>query len=213
MNEHDAEDCLAFYLKHMERVLLEPAIDADAIESAEVDRQRFLEALAITAELLKTIGAKEAAVEKLMQFYAALMDLGMGTQNPILVPRKLKSTPPVQTDIWRARATVAFAIECLVRSGMSPPDAAEEAAKIAILKRLLKRNANLKTSSLNWRNTLSEGSVENDVAKLRWRVCREKAAEIELMMTPAERQDYFKGEGRRMLEVAAMEAQAFPEKA
>jgi hypothetical protein len=216
VSEKTAIAALTYFHETMKQTLLGPAtgvngiMNPELLTDAEQDRERFMEAIGLTIHFLKMIGAEDSLTNKLMQLYAALFDLRRGAISPMLRTNKLDSAPPVRSEIWRARAAVAIALDYLVKSGLSPDAASQEVARLPVLKRLLKTNAKLKSSSLNWRTRLAEGSVENDVAKIRWSASREKLVESERNMTPSAFQDFLKLEGQRMLQVASNEAAVIP---
>jgi hypothetical protein len=176
---------------------------SDAGSEVETDRERLADVIALTSVFMGDAGAS-AAKDKLMGYYSALRDLSQGITHPIFKASVRMGKPPPSSEMWRSRATVAIALDCLLKSKISFDDAFKKIKKMPNIKRIVSGGGNLKKSVKNWRDTLNDGSVENHIALERWRAAQQALAkftapdDISLNML-------FHEEAERLLKVAARE--------
>jgi hypothetical protein len=146
------------------------------LSAVERDRQRLADVIARTAVFMGEAGAP-AAQAKLMGYYALLTDLDRGIDHPIFKARKRRGKPPPSSQEWLSRATVAIALDCYLRAKIPFKDAYNKIKKVPNIQRLVSTGSDLKKSVQNWRDTLNAGSVDNLIAKERWRAAQQIVAQ------------------------------------
>ncbi|QDM15180.1 hypothetical protein [Tardiphaga sp. vice278] len=190
------------FFDEMHRIVLQPFAGIKDIPEAIGERKRFMEVMALLIVFLKKLGADRELTHKLSNYYASLRDLERGTTHPILLAKSLNHKPPLSSDVWRSRATLAIALDCLVAANVPLQGAVATVAKIpGIVKLLSSPTANVASSLKNWRNTLGEKSVSSEVAADRWATYLqdvEQSAPTDAMS----RQDWFKETAKLLLDVA-----------
>ena len=136
------------------------------------ERRRWIELHALGIKFMQYLGVDEHSLDKAMLWLEALSDLEDGVTAPILKAKGKKPEPPTSA-IWRARAALAIALEYLIEAGISDAKALNEVAKTPGIEKLLRRKGSGVEASLkNWRVTLREKSVSNDLANQRWDASR-----------------------------------------
>jgi hypothetical protein len=155
------------YVRTLEMMLLAEKSSTDLTE-VEMDRERLADVIARTAAFMGEAGASTAK-DKLMGYYSALRDLDQGITHPIFKAATRIGKPPPGSVVWRSRATVAIALDCFLRAGISFDDAFKRIKKVPNIQRLVSPGRDLKKSVQNWRDTLNDGSVDNYIALERWR--------------------------------------------
>ena len=185
------------------RIILKPYPDIENDSGPISERKRFMEFVALTREFLRLMSADEQLLQQIMVYYSALRDLSRGATHPILKPADLAHAPPLNSDVWRSRSTLAIALDYLVLAGISLREASKMVSKThGIEKLLIKPTAKAESSVRNWRTTLDNKTVGNDAAAERWKASREYLSSI-AGMDRTSRQDLLRGEGKRLLSVAA----------
>jgi hypothetical protein len=166
------------FVEEAHRILLAPR-PPSADSSAVADRKRLMEFIALTTDYLDRLGGDERLFNKLMTYYAGLRDLDLGLTAPFLVSREIHNAPPLSSEIWRLRATLAVALDYLVIAGEPMEKAASRVARTKGIERLLSAQAkDAKTSVKKWRGELRRGNVKSEVAKIAWCESRKRLAEL-----------------------------------
>ena len=98
-------------------------------DSPAAERERFMEFIGLTVWILRKFEGTEDTSNKLMMYYAALLDLSEGTVHPILKSAPLQNAAPTNTDVWRTRAALAVALDFLVRAKVPLNEAARRVGK------------------------------------------------------------------------------------
>jgi hypothetical protein len=169
------------FLEEAQRILSDPR-PPSADSSAVADRKRLMEFIALATDYLRRIGGSERLFHKLMTYYGGLRDLDFGVTAPFLKCQKVHNAPPQSSEIWRLRATLAVALDYLVRAGEPVDDAARTVGRTKGIERLLSGRAkvvtetNAASSVKKWRGDLMRGSVKSDMAQRVWRASREELA-------------------------------------
>jgi hypothetical protein len=166
--DKEISEAFQCYYRELHRILLSPVIDAEDAEPAKVERKRFMEFIALTVFTLRKFDCDDAAINKLMSYYGTLMDLENGRVHPILQQTVKDHASAESTEWWRIRATLAAALEFLIRAKMPPGDAKRQVGRTKQIKKILKRNADPANSVWSWRAKLRRGSTSNLVAKAIW---------------------------------------------
>jgi hypothetical protein len=179
-DEDEGRQILKAYFDEVHQILLGP-YPGTSTDPAVIDRHRLVAFLDRTTILLRRIGAGEHLFNKLMIFSAALRDMDRGVASPIFTPRNLSHSPPLSSAIWRLRAILAVALDCLVRAKVPLPEAARTVVRIPGIKLLLSGQArdDAKASVMRWRKDLRRGKVTAGVARMVWQESREKLASID----------------------------------
>jgi hypothetical protein len=199
-----------FFFEELQRILVGKVSVPNGESEAITERRRFMEAIALLATFSKEMGVSQELIYKLSAYFTALQDLGSGTTHPILQAVVLPHSQPLNSDIWRSRATLAISLDYLVLSGLPLADAATRVAKTKGIEKLLSGSATKPISSLkNWRVTLDNGSVTNEVGRKRWKASRE-TLEIMNKMDASQRQDKLKRKAEELLDVAAKDIARIP---
>jgi hypothetical protein len=177
------------FLDYLLQILLEPYGGEDpAID----DRQRLMDILALNSEYIRRSGADAnyAARDKISLFSVALEDLEDGVTHPMF-KAKYTLKPPLSSGVWRLRATLAIALDYLVRAREPLQDAAIKIARTPGIEYLLSGRAlsaearkeaqksDAHTSVIRWRNTLRRGEKTNKYARMAWEASRETLASID----------------------------------
>ena len=176
---------------------------SEGLSEVERDRQRLADIIARTAVFMGEAGVP-AAKDKLMGYYAALLDLDRGIAHPIFkAPTRKKGKPPPSSQVWRSRATVAIALDCYLKAKISFEVAFKKIKKVPNIQRLV-TGSDLETSVENWRNTLNAGTVDNRIALERW---QDAQRELKKFVAPDEmsRNMLLSKEADRLLKVVAGE--------
>jgi hypothetical protein len=98
----------------------------------------------------------------LFELASALEDLDRGIVRPLLKPSPLRNRPPDPSNIWRARARVALALDALMRSGLKRTEAANKIARDKKLRALAgKRAGKFPATVIGWRNDFNAGRVDD----------------------------------------------------
>jgi hypothetical protein len=156
------------YYRELHRILLSPVIDAENAEAAKAERKRFMEFIALTVFTLRRFDCDDALINKLMSYYGAMMDLENGRVHPILQQTVKDHASAESTEWWRIRATLAAALDFLIRAKMPLEDAKRRVSRTKQIKKILKRNADPANSVWSWRAKLRRGSTSNLVANAIW---------------------------------------------
>jgi hypothetical protein len=156
------------YYRELHRVLLSPVMDAEDAGPAKVERKRFMEFIALTVFTLRKFDCDDTLINKLMSYYGALVDLENGRVHPILQQTVKDHVSAESTEWWRIRATLAAALEFLIRAGMPHENAKIKLGRTKQIKKILKRNADPAKSVESWRIKLRRGSTSNLVANVIW---------------------------------------------
>src|SRR5262249_13410845 len=64
--------------------------------------------------------------DRFFELGSALADLNIGTVSPLLAPVSIGNRPADPSQLWRARARAALALEAFIRAGLSHDDATAE---------------------------------------------------------------------------------------
>jgi hypothetical protein len=166
--DKEVSEAFQHYFHELHRVLLSPVIPSGEDEPAKVERKRFMEFIGLTVVTFRKFECDDALINKLMSFYGALMDLENGRVHPILQPTFVASVPPESTERWRIRATLAVALEYLIRAKTPFDEAVRKVAGARWINQILKSRAAAKSSLKSWRNDLRTGKVTNQVALKAW---------------------------------------------
>jgi hypothetical protein len=136
----------------------------DEQPSPERARDQYVVALAAIYRFLMRVEPVHGA--HFLRLGDAIAELNIGARSGLLVPTKTTSSP-IPPQIWRARASVVFAINALVEAGINPRAATKELLKkfpgierLAGNKSL--KNKNLAATLLEWRRTLASPSRHRD---------------------------------------------------
>jgi hypothetical protein len=156
------------YFAELHTILLSQSDDHTLINLARAERERFIQFIALTSFLLRHFDSDEALISKLMLYVSALKDLETGRVHPILQPTFVASVPPESTERWRIRATLAVALEYLIRAQTPFDEAVRKVAGARRINQILKSRAAAKSSLKSWRNDLRTGKVTNQVALKAW---------------------------------------------
>jgi hypothetical protein len=117
-------------------------------------RERIRATLDLTAELTKRLRVPDAVAGSIGQLAAAVSALNVGDVNPLLAPTDKRGGPPRDpAEVWKLRADVALAVECLASAPGKTRQWAitQVAAKFKNLKRLCRRaNDDFATSAESW---------------------------------------------------------------
>jgi hypothetical protein len=128
------------------------------------ERERYSAALVAAAQFFIRLGEGQIG-ERFFELASAIADLNSGTQHPILVPVRTDNRRPDTSQMWRARASVALALEAAIRSGLSQGAAAARIArKFPSLTKLAgsrAKNSPLETIVLGWRKELKAARIKN----------------------------------------------------
>jgi hypothetical protein len=139
--DKEISETFQHYYRELHRILLSPVIDAERAGPAKAERKRFMEFIALTVFTLRKFDCEDALITKLMSFYGALMDLQNGRAHPILQQTVKDHASAESTEWWRIRATLAAALEFLIRAKMPLRDAMRKLGRTKQIKKILKRNA------------------------------------------------------------------------
>jgi uncharacterized protein YoaH (UPF0181 family) len=163
---------------------------APAGENITALQGQYTLALAGLAQFIKRCGIGDDISQRFEELAAAMGDLPSGTRAPILTPAK--RTPVERSDIWSVRVNAVLGVESLILSGLSPDDAIKlVATKYRDLDRLRAPNkGDLKTSLKSWRNRLTQGRVENAVAKAAFITEMKKLQYTAAISSPGDRRKY-----------------------
>ena len=161
-SEHECREALNLLFQ-----LLRMAFDRRT-ETVRDSRGQYIIALHDLAMFLKmvSVGKDKDIAQRFIQLALALFDIQRGTQPELLrINVSLHGRPVDPTDVWMVRSHAAAALECLVRSGMSEPDAAKLIVKnCPEISKAVRPGRNDVDSLLYWRKALNEKSPKNDIA-------------------------------------------------
>jgi hypothetical protein len=127
-------------------------------------RDQYVMALAAVYRFLMRVDPVHGA--HFLRLGDAIAELNIGARSALLAPLKTKSNP-IPPQVWHARASVVFAVNALVETGLEPLHAAKELLKnfpgIEKLagKKSLNKNALAKTL-LEWEKTFRSPSRRKD---------------------------------------------------
>jgi hypothetical protein len=150
-----------------------------------VGRQSAINDLVDTAKLLKSLEVDDDIWKRFYDLAHALDDLKHGIVSPVLKAADVHNRASDNSAVWGARAKVAVALECLLRGGMSPKEAASIVSRRRSLNPLLRQGTNLETAPLNWHRNLRRRQNKNEAAQIIWEEFQE-ACSGELKFTPDE---------------------------
>ncbi len=187
------------FLDDLLQILLEPR---DGNNPAHDDRLRLIAILELLSRYLDGSGAdaKIAAIDKLALLSLALWDLDSGVTHPMFKAKKLKHGAPDNTAIWRSRTILAVAFDYLMKASVPSRVASKKISKTLGIKKLLSKGAKAETSLINWRETLRNGVVANELAREHWTQFQKKLDG--LTGSPSDKQKFLKAEAERLIAVA-----------
>jgi hypothetical protein len=187
------------FFDYLKQIWLESYRDEDA---AIAHRHRLADTLGLIAAGLEKSEAGYAVSDRLALVCSALWDLDDGVTHPIFKAKKLSHGPRLNSVIWRARTTVAVALDFLMKADVPETDALKQVAKIpGIEKLLIGRNPSKEKSPKNWRVLLDSGQFPNDVIRDQWDRSREFIAKMTGF--PSEKRKIFKAEAEHLIAAAA----------
>jgi|ERR1700674_194565 len=138
--------------------------EPDSPRTVGNERERHAAALVRVAQFFCALGDRRLG-DRFFELSSAIAELSQGTLHPLLRQARPQSRPADPSQLWRARARVALALEALIRTGLSPSEAAAEVArkvpKIGNLAGAKARMSKLPTTMLGWRKQISAGRVKN----------------------------------------------------
>src|SRR6202521_3704052 len=140
--------------------------EPDSPRTVGNERERHAAALVRVAQFFCALGDRRLG-DRFFELSSAIAELSQGTLHPLLRQARPQSRPADPSQLWRAH--VALALEALIRTGLSPSEAAAEVArkvpKIGNLAGAKARMSKLPTTMLGWRKQISAGRVKNFQAK------------------------------------------------
>jgi hypothetical protein len=138
----------------------EPGYPLDSMN----ERERYAAALIVLANYFSSLSVKPIA-GRFFELGSAIADLNNGTVHSLLRPVRADNRRADPSQLWRARAHVALALEALLRSGLNRQDAALKVARqypgIASLAGLRAKDSALQTTLFGWRREFKAGRVKN----------------------------------------------------
>jgi hypothetical protein len=108
------------------------AFSANALVSGskeEIERARYVVALTAVAKFFDTFKDTSFIANHFAELASAIQDLDAGVTRPLLSAAKKSGNPVEASNLWRARASVAIAIEARRRQGKNRKVAAKSIAK------------------------------------------------------------------------------------
>jgi hypothetical protein len=133
---------------------------------AFAERSAYVSALYSVGLFLQQVPTIHDYASKFMTLASALDDLDQGTVHSILKPTKIDSRPPDPTDVWIRRAMAAFAVEILLRCGMTSIQVKKLVDKdFGGLVAVARRSSSAGRTVITWRNTFVRGKVKNRIAQ------------------------------------------------
>ena len=145
-----------------------------------------------------------AARDKLAFIIAALWDLDDGVTHPIFKSKKLSHGKRLNSAIWRARTTVAIALDFLMKANVPETEALKQISKIPGIEKLLSgKNPSKEKSPKNWRVLLDGEQFPTGLVREQWDASRKFIAK--LTGSPLAKRKIFKAEAKRLLAASAKE--------
>lgn len=121
-------------------VQLENALFLARPDLAPRHRWRYEAAITAIVRFLNEHAVPAHILGEFLELALALIDLDRGVVHPMLAPAKVSHRRPIRSDVWRARAHVVVAAECLIASGMRKSDTCRHIAKELLAARLTLAN-------------------------------------------------------------------------
>lgn len=127
------------------------------------DRERLAVALFHVARFFANFHVPFA--DRFFELGSALADLNLGVRHDLMTPAVVDNRRSDSSQMWRARARVALALDALVRSGQPLRDAAAKIARdhphVMQLVRAKRDRAGLTDTIIDWRKKFRAGRLKN----------------------------------------------------